>query len=317
MNWGRKLIGFRSRTGWKMFLASLFYTFLILFLLSFMLPESEVITNIAATGVFISILALIVGLIKPKLVLPRVQYQSRRKVLYTYIYLFLFCFFMVGLLGETQVVEPSKTNEKSTEMLAAAEEKVEKQKALEEKAKEQEAERKAQEEAAAKQEAERKAQEEAAAKQEAEREAQEQAAAKQEAERKAQEEAAAKQEAERKAQEQAAAKQEAERKAQEHAAAKQEAERKAQEQAAAKQEAERKAQTAKSSGTSGNGEAFVNDPSDDKESNLSCKGQIKGNMNSKIYHMPGGAYYDKTQDDIQWFCSPKEAEKAGFRASKR
>ncbi|WP_411334774.1 protein TolA [Metabacillus indicus] len=242
-------------------------------------------------------------MIKPKLVLPWVHYQTRRKVLYTYIYLFLFCFFMVGLIGETQVVEPSKTNGKSTEMLAAAEDKVEKQKALEEKAKEQEAEREAQEEAAAKQEAERKAQEEAAAKQEAER--------------KAQEEAAAKQEAERKAQEEAAAKQEAERKAQEQAAAKQEAERKAQEQAAAKQEAERKAQTAKSSGTSGNGEAFVNDPSDDKESNLSCKGQIKGNMNSKIYHMPGGAYYDKTQDDIQWFCSPEEAEKAGFRASKR
>ncbi|MCM3594969.1 protein TolA [Metabacillus idriensis] len=295
-----------------MFLASLIYTFLILFLLSFMLPESEVITNIATTGVFISILALIVGLIKPRLVLPMVHYQTRKKVLYTYIYLFLICFFMVGFLGETQVVEPSKTKEKSTEMLAAAEDKKDKEKAKEDEK------LKAQEQAAAKQEAQRKAQEQAAAKQEAERKAQEQAAAKQEAERKAQEQAAAKQEAERKAQEQAAAKQEAERKAQEQAAAKQEADRKAQEQAAAKQEAERKAQTAKqSSGTSGNGEAFVNDPSDDKESNLSCKGQIKGNMNSKIYHMPGGAYYDKTQDDIQWFCSPEEAEKAGFRASQR
>ncbi|OHR67120.1 hypothetical protein HMPREF3291_11640 [Bacillus sp. HMSC76G11] len=281
-----------------MFLASLIYTFLILFLLSFMLPESEVITNIATTGVFISILALIVGLIKPRLVLPMVHYQTRKKVLYTYIYLFLICFFMVGFLGETQVVEPSKTKEKSTEMLAAAEDKKDKEKAKEDE--------------------KLKAQEQAAAKQEAQRKAQEQAAAKQEADRKAQEQAAAKQEAERKAQEQAAAKQEAERKAQEQAAAKQEAERKAQEQAAAKQEAERKAQTAKqSSGTSGNGEAFVNDPSDDKESNLSCKGQIKGNMNSKIYHMPGGAYYDKTQDDIQWFCSPEEAEKAGFRASQR
>ncbi|WP_191562163.1 protein TolA [Metabacillus idriensis] len=285
-----------------MFLASLFYTFLILLLLSFILPESEIISNIAATGVFISILALIVGLIKPKLVLPMVQYQSRRKVLYTYIYLFFICIFMVGFSGEAQVAEPTKTKEKSAEMLAAAEDKKDKQIALEEKDKEDE---------------KLKVQEEAD-KKEAEREAQEQAAAKQETERKAQEQAAAKQETERKAQEQAAAKQEAERKAQEQAAAKQEAERKAQEQAAAKQEAERKTQTAKqSTGTSGNGEAFVNDPSDDKESNLSCKGQIKGNMNSKIYHMPGGAYYDKTQDDIQWFCSPEEAEKAGFRASQR
>ncbi|PLR69159.1 sunset domain-containing protein [Bacillus sp. UMB0893] len=285
-----------------MFLASLFYTFLILLLLSFILPESEIISNIAATGVFISILALIVGLIKPRLVLPMVHFQTRRKVLYTYIYLFFICFFMVGFLGEAQVAEPTKTKEKSTEMLAAAEDKKNKQIALVEKDKEDE---------------KLKVQEEAD-KKEAEREAQEQAAAKQEAERKAQEQAAAKQEAERKAQEQAAAKQEAERKAQEQAAVKQEAERKAQEQAAAKQEAERKTQTSKqSTGTSGNGEAFVNDPSDDKESNLSCKGQIKGNMNSKIYHMPGGAYYDKTQDDIQWFCSPEEAEKAGFRASQR
>ncbi|WP_191565937.1 protein TolA [Metabacillus idriensis] len=299
-----------------MFLASLFYTFLILLLLSLILPESEIISNIAATGVFISILALIVGLIKPRLVLPMVHFQTRRKVLYTYIYLFFICFFMVGFLGEAQVAEPTKTKEKATEMLAAAEDKKDKQIALEEKDKEDEK-LKVQEEAD-KKEAEREAQEQAAAKQETERKAQEQAAAKQEAERKAQEQAAAKQEAERKAQEQAATKQEAERKTQEQAAAKQEAERKAQEQAAAKQEAERKTQTSKqSTGTSGNGEAFVNDPSDDKESNLSCKGQIKGNMNSKIYHMPGGAYYDKTQDDIQWFCSPEEAEKAGFRASQR
>lgn len=46
---------------------------------------------------------------------------------------------------------------------------------------------------------------------------------------------------------------------------------------------------------------------------------IKGNINSKgekIYHMPGGAYYEKTNPE-EMFCSTQDAEKAGFRASKR
>jgi micrococcal nuclease len=74
--------------------------------------------------------------------------------------------------------------------------------------------------------------------------------------------------------------------------------------------------TNQSSSTSSS-QSFVNDPSDDKETNLDCKGKIKGNANSKIYHVPGGAYYDKTQDNIVWFCSEEEAQAAGFRKSKR
>ncbi|OFI06727.1 hydroxyacylglutathione hydrolase [Clostridium acetireducens DSM 10703] len=49
------------------------------------------------------------------------------------------------------------------------------------------------------------------------------------------------------------------------------------------------------------------------------KGLIKGNINSKgekIYHLPGGKYYDKTNAEA-WFKTTEEAEKAGFRASKR
>jgi len=51
---------------------------------------------------------------------------------------------------------------------------------------------------------------------------------------------------------------------------------------------------------------------------------IKGNVNNKgerIYHVPGGQFYDKT--DIvpsrgdRWFCSRAEAEANGFRPSKR
>lgn len=45
------------------------------------------------------------------------------------------------------------------------------------------------------------------------------------------------------------------------------------------------------------------------------KGLIKGNINSKgekIYHLPGGAYYDRT-DPEEWFRTEREAQEAGFR----
>lgn len=51
---------------------------------------------------------------------------------------------------------------------------------------------------------------------------------------------------------------------------------------------------------------------------------IKGNVNStgdKIFHIPGGAYYDKTIIDEsvgeQWFCSEADALAAGWRKSQR
>jgi len=46
---------------------------------------------------------------------------------------------------------------------------------------------------------------------------------------------------------------------------------------------------------------------------------IKGNINSKgekIYHLPGGAYYDQTQPEMM-FCSEEAAQKAGFRAASK
>jgi micrococcal nuclease len=45
---------------------------------------------------------------------------------------------------------------------------------------------------------------------------------------------------------------------------------------------------------------------------------IKGNINSKgekIYHLPGGRYYDQTKAE-KMFCNEKDAVKAGFRKSK-
>lgn len=62
---------------------------------------------------------------------------------------------------------------------------------------------------------------------------------------------------------------------------------------------------------------FQNNPADDKEQNTQFKGKIKGNANSKIYHVPGGAYYDRTVDNIVWFDTEQDAINAGYRKSKR
>ncbi len=51
---------------------------------------------------------------------------------------------------------------------------------------------------------------------------------------------------------------------------------------------------------------------------------IKGNISSsgeRIFHVPGGAYYDRTKIDTskgeRRFCSEAEARAAGWRKSKR
>ncbi|HEV8601488.1 MAG TPA: hypothetical protein VGQ87_02710 [Patescibacteria group bacterium] len=52
-------------------------------------------------------------------------------------------------------------------------------------------------------------------------------------------------------------------------------------------------------------------------SGSSCAGKIKGNINSKgekIYHMPGGSFYDRTNPE-QCFVTEAEAKAAGFRKS--
>ncbi|WP_348771249.1 sunset domain-containing protein [Priestia flexa] len=43
---------------------------------------------------------------------------------------------------------------------------------------------------------------------------------------------------------------------------------------------------------------------------------MKGNKNSNIYHVPTGAHYDQKMNNVQWFCTEEEAEKAGYRQSK-
>lgn len=61
--------------------------------------------------------------------------------------------------------------------------------------------------------------------------------------------------------------------------------------------------------------------SEKKESSTqreNSKQQIKGNINSKgekIYHVPGGRYYEQTKPE-EWFDTEEDAIKAGFRKSK-
>lgn len=51
--------------------------------------------------------------------------------------------------------------------------------------------------------------------------------------------------------------------------------------------------------------------------NPEIQGQIIGNKNSKIYHLPGGAFYDKISlANRVYFNSEAEARKAGYRKAK-
>jgi hypothetical protein len=45
-------------------------------------------------------------------------------------------------------------------------------------------------------------------------------------------------------------------------------------------------------------------------------GQIKGNLNSMIYHVPGQRYYAQTKNNVQCFDREADAVTAGFRKSK-
>jgi len=47
-----------------------------------------------------------------------------------------------------------------------------------------------------------------------------------------------------------------------------------------------------------------------------CAGKIKGSS-SKIYHLPGGAFYDKTTHPVACFGSEAEAQAAGYRKSSK
>lgn len=53
----------------------------------------------------------------------------------------------------------------------------------------------------------------------------------------------------------------------------------------------------------------------------SIKGNISQTSGEKIYHVPGGRFYDATvivaQDGERWFCTGEEATANGWRRSQR
>ncbi|PET56766.1 cell envelope integrity protein TolA [Bacillus cereus] len=244
MNW-RKIFGYRSKTAWKMFIASIVYIFILFLILQAIIPNSirPALVNIGFLGFSLSLLALIIGLIKPQFVLPKIQIKTRKKVVYSYLYLAL-AFFLMGIVFIDGKSTSNQTVQKADTKVATSQDT-----------------KKDTADTKSKEEADRKAQEET--------------------QRKAQEEA----------------------------------NRKAQEEASQKSNAVVSSSSGNHNGS--NRKPFQNDPSDDKEANTTCKGQIKGNANSKKYHVPGGQYYDSTKDNIVWFCSEADAQAAGYVRSKK
>lgn len=55
-----------------------------------------------------------------------------------------------------------------------------------------------------------------------------------------------------------------------------------------------------------------------KDSGVQTQGKIIGNKNSMIYHVPGGAFYNKIGEQNRiYFNSEQEAQSAGYRKSKQ
>ena len=49
---------------------------------------------------------------------------------------------------------------------------------------------------------------------------------------------------------------------------------------------------------------------------LNCEGKIKGSA-SFIYHVPGGAFYDRTTKPVRCFDTEAQAQAAGFKKSSK
>ncbi|PEY31991.1 calcium-binding protein [Bacillus cereus] len=156
-------------------------------------------------------------------------------------------------------------------------------------------------------------------KEEQKRQAEEQDQKQQEEQKRQAEEQAQKQQEEQKrqAEEQARKQQEAQQRQAEEQARKQQEDQQRQAEEQALQKRSTVTSTSNSNHGGSNGQPFQNDPSDDKETNTSCKGQIKGNANSKKYHVPGGQFYNSTKDNIVWFCSEADTQAAGYVKSKK
>jgi endonuclease YncB( thermonuclease family) len=84
--------------------------------------------------------------------------------------------------------------------------------------------------------------------------------------------------------------------------------------------------TSSTSSSTSPGEIYIPAPSSgsnsgQRDSNSASSpcfvGQVKGNANSGIYHVPGGSYYARTYANVECFDTEQQARNAGYRRSQR
>jgi colicin import membrane protein len=106
----RKVAGFRSVTPWKMLTATFLYSVLISIILTNFIPQpiQYTISVLSLLVFFIILFIIIVGLVKPRWVLPKFKHRTRKKALYYYSYLLLIVMPMIVAFAQVEEKDNSK-----------------------------------------------------------------------------------------------------------------------------------------------------------------------------------------------------------------
>jgi hypothetical protein len=93
----RKIPGYRSFSKWSMLIASIFYSCLVLFLLKLIVPYvvEKALFSFSIGIMLTGGLCLIIGLIDPTIVLPKIKNKTREKVFFYYSYITVTAFISV------------------------------------------------------------------------------------------------------------------------------------------------------------------------------------------------------------------------------
>lgn len=110
---------------------------------------------------------------------------------------------------------------------------------------------------------------------------------------------------------------EAQEKAEKEAAAKAKREQEKQAAEAARKAAEKQAAAASSASDSNTDDSADTSSDQRGDMNTADSQKIVGNVNSKIYHVPGQAGYRMNSSNAVYFNSEEEAQRAGYRRAKR
>jgi colicin import membrane protein len=108
-SFSRKVIGFRSLKLWKMLMATFFYS---IFMLSFIgnyipLPTQQTFASYASILFVIIFFIMMIGFIRPRWVLPKLNDPTRKKVAHYYSYVLIFLLAMMGAFAEVKEKEAS------------------------------------------------------------------------------------------------------------------------------------------------------------------------------------------------------------------